>query len=189
GLDALFDRSLAAVRRYAWAWAWQEMALDFSFDISRPVTPPCVEVSALPDPFPGALRGAIETWVLLVVLRGRKHHLRKWVRAGSTGDRDSTWARLLSDALPEDLCDDAASGRSRSYRRLRVDLAENLDDILIGLEPLLRQIAALKPGRKLKKQLLAAVDGRWDSRIARPSAGFPTFLKNAQAALSADVED
>lgn len=180
-LPGLHARTLAAVRRYAWAWAWQEMALDFSFDIARPVTPPCEDVALLPAPFSDDERPAIETWVLLVVLRGRLSHLRRWVASGSTGDRDSTWARLLTDSLPDDLSEAQPGKRARSYRRLRVDLAEHLDDHLDALRPVLSRIAALEAGRGLKGRFHALLATRWDGRVPMPRSGFPSFLTNATA--------
>jgi len=187
-LPGLHARTTAAIRRYAWAWAWQEMALDFSFDIARSVTPPCHDVATLPAPFGAGLRPAVETWVLLVVLRGRLSHLRRWVASGSTGDRDSTWARLLSDSLPDTLSEAVPGKRARSYRRLRVDLAESLDDILAAQRPLLAAVTDLGAARGLRGRFTALVDGRWDGAVPLPRSGFPSFLKNAQATLDVAEE-
>ena len=192
GLEGLAARTEAAVRRYAWAWAWKELALDFSFDIARTVTPPCEPAEALPEPLPDALLPALEVWVLLVIFRGRVEHLRRWVATGSTGDRDSTWARLLTEALPEALADPGEPGaeqRGRTYRRLRADLAERLPELLQGLRPLLAQIASLSPGRGLPAQLSALLEGRWHADVPYPRSGFPSIHKHAGAFLRDDEGD
>jgi hypothetical protein len=184
-MEGIFSRTMAAVKRYAWAWAWQELALDFAFDVSRAVTPACHELHGSLPPLNATDQMAVRTWVLLVVIKGRLGHLQRWVRDGGTKDRDSTWARLLAQEMPESLHDpDDAGHRGRSYHRLRYDLMEALDDHLAALSPLLEQIAGLKPSRRLRADFDALVENRWDDRVPYPRSGFPTFLKNTHCALT-----
>ncbi len=182
-LDHLHGRTLAAVKRYAWAWAWQGVAGDFPFDVAQSVTPPCEAlpegVAALDESASSALR----TWVLLAILKGRLPHLRRWVQTGGTGDRDSTWARLLTD-LPESLRDPQIEGRrAATYHRVRAELTESLEDHVINLEPALRRVAQLRASRGLRASITECLQPLWDETIPYPKAGFPTFLDNARAVL------
>ena len=193
-LDGLHARTEAAVRRYAWAWAWQELATDFAFDVSRSVTPPCLGPEPTLEGLAPDERPSLRTWVLLVVLRGRFDHLERWVRTGGTGDRDSTWARLLAEALPVGLCDpdQGRAKRARTYHRLRTELAESLPDITTELAPLLADIAGLPPGRKLRAAFEERVGPTWNAAVPVPRSGFPTFVRNARAvhaAWTARLED
>ena len=184
-MEGIFSRTLAAVKRYAWAWAWQELAFDFAFDVSRAVTPPCHELHGSLPPLGDGDQMAVKTWILLVVLKGRLGHLQRWVREGGTKDRDSTWARLLAKEMPQSLYDPLGRGhRGHSYHRLRYDLMESLDDHLAAIEPLLQQIAGLKPSRALRANFGALVESEWDERVPYPQSGFPTFLKNTHSALT-----
>lgn len=182
-LDNLHSRTIAAVKRYAWAWAWQGVAGDFPFDIAQCVTPPC---EALPDGVAALQEDAaplVRTWVLLVTLKGRLGHLRRWVQTGGTGDRDSTWARLLAD-LPDALRDPVIEGRRAStYHRVRADLTESLEEHVEAVEPALRRVAALRANRSLRANITRCLQGTWDTSIPYPKAGFPTFLDNAKGAL------
>jgi hypothetical protein len=182
-LDALQARTQAAVARFAWSWAWQEMSRGFSFDAGRPVTPPC---EVLPDalaPIADADRPALRTWLLLVVLKGRHGHLERWVRTGGTGDRDSTWARLLT-ALPAPLKDDDGG-----YKRVRIHLHDRLDDYLAALRSPIEAIAALEPGRTLKQRALEALQPVWNDAVDLPRSGFPTFVEHARSLRALYEED
>jgi len=183
-LDAPYARTLAALKRYAWAWAWQELASDFSFDIGRVVTRPCIEAAPELAPIDGAEADALRCWVLLVVLKGRLEHLERWVRTAGTGDRDSTWARLISDDLPVSLRDPRdGSKRAATYHRVRAELSASLPGMLDDNRPLLHEVASLSPGRKLRGKFETAIAGTWSNAVALPKSGFPTFVKNANLAL------
>lgn len=185
-LPGLLARTRAAVRRFAWSWAWRELATDFTFDAGRAGPAPCLETLDAPPPLEAAERDAMKTWVFLVLLRGRDAHLARWVRTGSTGDRDSTWARLLSDACPPCLVDDpSTSGRSRTYHRLRTELAEGLDTLLAELTPALHDLAALPTGRTLRTAFEARFAPTWSEQVPLPKSGFPTFHRHAQALVRA----
>lgn len=181
-LDCLAGRTEAALRRYAWAWAWQELARDFPFSRERPVTPPCVATPLELPALDAQQRSALRTWVLLVILKGRAGHLGRWVGSGSTGDRDSTWARLLKDDLPADLRD-PGGGRVAAYHRLRAELAERLDPLLEGLRPTVATVAALSPGRTLRAEVTETLREGWSPAVAFPASGFPTFVRHAAAWL------
>jgi len=178
GLEGLHERTLAATRRWAWDWSWEALARGLNLDFSRPVSAPCQVSDASLTPLGEAERPAAETWILLVALKGRAGHLRRWTRDGGTGDRDGTWGRLLNEELPSCLRD--ADGR---YHRLRAWLSGGLDEALAGWTPTLAEVAALKPGRALKAGFHALLTARWDDRVRFPAAGFPTFRRNAEAAL------
>jgi hypothetical protein len=180
GVESLHARTLAAIRRYAWAWAWQQLATDFAFDVERPVTPPCTH--APPDfaHFDVAANSALKTWILLVIMKGRLAHLRRWTFTGGTGDRDSTWARLIANELPDCLLD---GERRRSYERLRVTLLDALPDFLDQLQPTLAAMADLSQGRDLRLRVTATLEPVWDDALGMPRSGFPTFVMNAKAVL------
>ena len=184
-LDGLHERTLAAMRRYAWDQCWESMARGFAWDFTHTVTAPCREVSGGLEPLDAADIAAIRTWVLLVVLKGRRGHLIRWVQTGGTGDRDGTWGRLLNDELPDGLRDPEPSGRAASYHRLRAWLHDGLDEALAGLRPVLARIAALPEGRALARSMEALLAPTWDARVPFPKAGFPTFQAHAIDALQA----
>jgi len=181
-LDALDARTRAALRRYAWAWATQELSWGFTLSPERPVTPPCPLLAADQLPDAEAVWPETRTWILLVVLRGRLAHLRAWVATGSTGDRDTTWGRLLKD-LPETLIGDGR-GPAR-YAGTRALLADTLDDALDELAPVLGQIAAAKPGRTLRAAVDALLGPVWSDAVSRPASGFPTMQRHAVAFAAA----
>ncbi len=184
-LDALHARTEAALRRFAWAWAWQELAYDFSFDLHRAVTPACPPPATTIEAFAPHDRAALPTWVLLVVYRGRLEHLQKWVQTGSTGDRDSTWARLLTDALPDGLKDPPQPGaRTASYHRLRAELAFSLNSILVRLRPRIAETAELPTGRSLKQAFLDLHTPDWNPAVPMLRSGFPTACKSSVLAIS-----
>lgn len=172
-LDAIDARSRAAVARFAWAWAWQELAHDFPFDPSRAVTPRCDPIDQVFLPLSSAERAPLATWVLLVTLKGRHDHLQRWVATGGTGDRDSTWARLLKD-LPVGL------SNAEAYPRVRHALSETLDEHLDGWTPVLRRIAEAKVDRKLKRLLTTLLEPHWHADVPFPRSGFPTFVAHAR---------
>jgi len=192
-LPSLLARTRAAVRRFAWSWAWRELAADFAFDAARASAPPCLHAAEPLPALSSEATEALDTWVLLVLLRGREAHLERWVRTGGTGDRDSTWARLLSDAVPDVLVDDpTAAGRSRTYRRLRAELSDRLPSLRNRLLPVLRTVAELPSGRKLRASFEERIGPRWSLEVPAPRSGFPTFQRHASAlcarwdALAAD---
>ena len=183
-LDALYARTLAAVKRYAWAWAWSEARLGFSFSLDRPVTPACVVTEAGLEPVADAAVPHVRTWLLLVILRGRLDHLRRWASQGGTGERDSTWARLLAQDLPESLRDPVQPGRrTRTYQRLRAHLGDHLEEHLSTLAPRVRAIGELPIGRGLRRGFEALVGPFWSSAVSLPRAGFPSFVANAERAI------
>ena len=192
-LDSLHARTDAAVRRYAWAWAWRELAHDFSFNTEHPIGRPCVVEADALEPIGASERATISTWILLVILKGRQAHLERWIRCGGTGDRDSTWARLLADDLPQHLADpEQTDRRARSYHRLRADLAEALPEHLVAVGPALTALAQMRKHRGLRAEVTQALAPLWDPRVPFPKSGFPTFLTNARTSLQerdAEQED
>ncbi|MCB9759845.1 MAG: hypothetical protein H6739_08430 [Alphaproteobacteria bacterium] len=184
GLDALYARTAAALRRYTWAWAQQVVRMGLAIDPLTGVTPPCEPPPPGPAPFTAPERDALRTWVLLVVLRGRLERLEEWSRTGGT-QRDAVWGRLLTDALPADLKDPPAPGeRQARYTRARTELALSLDALLASLRPTLAQVAALESGRDLRQRCEAVLDEVWSDAIERPTRGFPAFVRHAGEALA-----
>lgn len=181
-LDALFARTASALRRLCWGWAWSELARDFSFDLGRPLSPSCAppRVNRL-APLDEAARADLHSWLLLVALKGRLAHLRAWAREGRTGDRDSTWGRLLSEELPESLRDPAGEAH---YRRLRGALGEGLAIELSRLRDPLQVVVSLPAGRGLRAAFEAALRPGWSERVPFPRSGFPTFQRHAAEALA-----
>jgi hypothetical protein len=186
GVSAIHGRTVRALRQYSWVWAWQGFAHDFSFDAGRGLSVPCEAPPAGAEPLGPSDPPRIRTWILLAILKGRLGHLERWTRTGGTGDRDSTWARLLTDELPDSLRDPANEGaRASTYHRLRNDLADSLGEHLLALRPVLAAIAALEPARNLRAQFTERVHASWDAAVPFPKSGFPTFVEHARAALAA----
>ena len=177
GLDALHHRSQRALARQAWAWATREVSRGFSFAVCE-VTPRCVaEDDAAPIPPEGL--SAVRTWALLVALRDRLAHLDRWTSTGSTGDRDTTWGRLLQE-VPAELRDPEA----RSYERLRLALRESLLDEAPWLRERLAAVAALDPSKRGLKGRVEAQLADWDEGVRRPKSGFPSMVEAAASALA-----
>ena len=184
-LDALAHRTEVAVRRFAWAWAWQELAYDFSFDLHRAVTPGCQPAATTVEPLSDDARQALPSWLLLVVYRDRLDHMVRWVQTGSTGDRDSTWARLLTEALPRSLKDPPVPGaRAASYGRLRAELGLSLHAYLAQSRGRLARAATLRSGRSLKRSFIELHEDDWHPSVPMLRSGFPTARAAAKRAVS-----
>lgn len=176
GLDALHHRSQRAVSRQAWAWATREVSRGFSFDVFE-VTPRCVAEEAS-QPIPADALATVRTWVLLVALRDRLGHLERWASTGSTGDRDTSWGRLLQE-VPAGLRD----AQARSYERLRLALRESLADEAPWLRERLSAVAGLDARKRGLKGLVEAALPDWDEDVQRPKSGFPSMVEAASRAL------
>lgn len=183
-LEALHARTCAGVLRYSRDWAWQQLELDFSFGMGRPVLAPCQQPAPPPPGFDEDAQDALRTWVLKVIAKGRLEHLRRWGTRGGTGDRDTQWGRLLTEDLP-DLLRDPPGARGRGYEALRAYLHGQLDAILDELDPTLQDLAALDPGRRdLSRAFEGIVSAGWDARVPRLKVRFRSYLEHIQAALS-----
>lgn len=181
-LDGLFSRTAGALRRLCWGWAYSELARDFAFDLGRPLSARCDAPAAdRPAPLDDRAQRALGAWLLLVVLKGRLGHLQRWVADGRTGDRDSTWGRLLSDELPPCLRDTADEVH---YLRLRGALSGGLPAALRALSEPLAAVVALPAGRGLRAAFEARFRPSWPEDLPFPRAGFPTFQRHAAAALA-----
>lgn len=182
-LPALHARTVAGLARFAWSWAWQQLSVDFAFDDGRGASPRCEAPTGL-RPLPEEALDSARAWVLLVILRGRWSHLRRWVREGGTGDRDSGWGRLLSDELPPDLKDPGGG-----YRRLRALLADNLGDLVDEVLPVVRDVAGLPAGRDLARAATARLASAWHPSVELPRAGFPTMQEYTRAFLASYAQE
>lgn len=173
-MDGLHDATLAATRRLAWALARRELETGFSMSFARASLQRCLAPRA--EPLPPTERAPLLTWVLLVVLRGRLAHLRRWLEQGTTGDHDAVWGRLLSSAP---LC---APGERR-HQRLRKVLREHFPDMFAAHRPVLRQLALLPPGRHLRQRCERLLRPSWSATIPFPERDFPAIVRHASAAL------
>ncbi|MCB9742119.1 MAG: hypothetical protein H6741_00570 [Alphaproteobacteria bacterium] len=190
--DALYARTVAAVSRHCRDWAWQQLSRGFTFDYGRSVSPPCLEEEEAFEPYDDADIRTLKCWVLLCMLRGRLGHLQVWVREGTTGDRDTQWGRLQKDALPDSLKDPGDASRNR-YLRLRAELAEELDALLLGLRPTVEALAALD---SLKSKDLAArfqeiIAPHWVEDVPEPKVRYRGYVRNSidAAAILRELEE
>jgi len=187
-LDALCARTRAAAKRMAWAWARQQLGRGLTFDALAGVTPPCQQPPEGLPPLDDAEQADLESWVLLVVFKGRLGHLRRWSRTGGTGDTDSTWGRLLKDDLPAGLRD-PGGGRNASYHRLRTALCEDLESLLESKAEVLRALLALPGGKGLRGRFEGVLLAGWSPAVPFPKSGFPTFHSNIADALESLSRD
>jgi len=187
-LDALAARTRAAVKRMAWAWARQQLGRGLTFDALAGVTPPCQQPPEGLAPLDDDERAALESWVMLVVFKGRLGHLRRWSRTGGTGDTDSTWGRLLKDDLPAALRD-PGGGRNASYHRVRTALCEDLEALLEAQLPALQALLALPGGKGLRGRFEGLLMDGWSPTVPFPKSGFPTFHSNIADALESLSRD
>lgn len=172
-VDGLAERTRAAARRWGWSWAWEALSRGFSFDLDQPVIRPC-RVEPGVEPLDADDQAVLDGWFVLAVLRGRGATVRRWCTEGK-GDADGTWGRLLLE-LPEGLRDPDGG-----FVRVRAGLADGWDARVASTAPVLREIAALPPSRKLKDAFWAVAGPAWPEAIARPRGGFPTFVEHARA--------
>jgi hypothetical protein len=175
-LDHLDHRTAVALRQLAWGWAWRELAANFTFDDDRGGPPRCIPATLSPRALDSDERAALRTWVLLCLLRGRWHHLRQWVREGRTGDRDSTWGRLLAVDLPP-------AQRDEGLLVLRERLVDDLADAVDAWQPLLVHISALRLGRDLAQRVRLLLLPHWSAVVPLPRGGAPAIVRNAQKLL------
>jgi hypothetical protein len=172
---ALHARTVAAVRQLAWSWAWRELgaSFSFSFDDDRGGPARCVPVEVSVPPLSAEARAALRTWVLLCLLRGRGDHLRRWVRDGTTGDRDSAWGRLLAHDLP-------AERRSEGLAPLRERLADDLADAIESWASTLDAIGAVPVDRRLPERVRSILEPSWSRDVPLPRGGYPAIRENAR---------
>lgn len=179
---ALSRATETALARFWFHQAWQELRRDFTFDGRDLATPPCAPTEE--DATTERLelnQGALRTWVLLVALRGRWEHLQRWAEEGSTGDRDSTWGRLLADQLPAALARGAAG--QRDLRPLRDYLSMNLADVLTSLLPTLEAVASAQPGPGLNDVVRRVLKPGWHAEVDFPQRRFAELRDHAAALL------
>lgn len=175
-LPRLTQRTRAAARRWAWAWAWEEVARGFAFHIEQTVIRPC-RADEGDVPLDEAAMECLESWLLLVILRGRGSTVRRWCVDGA-GDTDGTWGRLLK-LLPAELRD--VDG---GYVRVRVALSDRWSELCGALGPLLEQIAGLPTSRTLKVRFWEIAGRVWHETIPKPRGGFPKSVQHAAAWLA-----
>ena len=179
GADALYQRTSAALARSCRGWAFDELRLAFPNDEGRPMEAGC----DLQRPELPALDGAVRAWILLVILRGRLEHLRRWVALGTTGDRDAGWGRLLSLQPPPSRR--SSLGRAAELDTLRAQLQHGLNPALEQLRPTLAAISAMAgPALELAElhRLLSPV---WHPELPLPAAARGALRANAAEALRA----
>ncbi|NOY27749.1 MAG: hypothetical protein GXP62_17945 [Oligoflexia bacterium] len=183
-LPGLAERTSVAVAVYARDWAWQQVQHGFSFYDVRTIEPPCVLPEGGAPPLSVDDQLALQTWVLLVLLKGRLAHLRQWVRGGDAVDkRDTTWGRLLADDCPEQLRSYPGATRAQGLSRLRAELSEHLPLCLRRLRPVLDALASIdldQPG--IKAAFLAAVSPSWHDAICLPRVRYRRFINAALVA-------
>lgn len=172
GLDGLQARTHQSLRQFGWARACEVVRGQGLPDWMSPVTPACTNPEAMEPRLSADERAAVETWILLCVVRGRRRELEHWGTTGQWLKRpDSGWGRLLQQGLPGSLV-----GEDRAYRRIVAHLCLYLPEHQAALADRVRQLSRLSNTRDLKAAL--ALD--W-----HPSISFPSRLsRSAQAALS-----
>lgn len=190
-LESLHARTSFALGRHVYRWFMDNENQDSPPAPGRICTPPCT-LDGL-APLPAEDIPAARTWTFLVVLRGQLPRLRRWVRTGSTGDRDSRWGELLTEDLPAVLRDPGgAAARDSGYRRLRAWLAVELPMLLERELPRIAALAALHP-KSAKAGGLELLRAEWDARVPIPAGGFPAIVAAAQELLTelgrADAEE
>lgn len=196
GLDALHQRTGAALARYALDWAWQENAAGWAFG-ERPLTPRCEEPQPLTlrawrvgraldgvDPGEGALR----TWVLKVLLRGYGEALKAWVQPGTPSPRDG-----FQDLLQE-IPRRCRPRRSRALSRAAAALWADLDAHAAALEPVLVALARVDlrgSERRVRAQVRALLDapGLWDPSVRPIRKGLERCVRAARAWLGPGYGD
>lgn len=184
-LGQLYQRTRAAVGRYAWAWAWREARSGFGFDAERAIAPPCVvdpRQAELHRPMTEAEERAVATFLLMALGRGCWEDVLKWLEDAPTTELSKSFYRCLRQA-PEALADPMAEGqRVRRYSRLQEHLKDGgLDHYLPLLRAVARRVAPLSPGRGLKAELHEALGPDWDeAAMPLPSHHLPTFCRSYQ---------
>lgn len=185
-LEGLHARTVEATRRFAWAWVHAELGRDFELASVARLTPICQSAPRSASALPEATAPALQTWVLLVVLRDRADHLVRWVQTGRTGDRDSVWGRLLSKDLPCCLRDRGSAGRP--YRGLRAALDLPRNGAFTPILPALRAVAALSGCKSPRRPFELALRPSWDERVPFPERGSLAMVRNAIAFLARRAE-
>lgn len=180
-LPGLFERTAAAVARYAWAWAWREARSGFGFDAGRLSSPPCLidpRDVALHRPFDEAEVRQITTFLLLVIGRGCWEDLNAWLAGADSQTLSKSFYRCVLK-LPDTLADPRPEGqRVRRYRRLQGHLeGDGIETYRAVVTKVARRVARLKDGRGLKEALHAALRPDWDeASFELPAHHLPTFL-------------
>jgi hypothetical protein len=176
--NGLFARTAATVRIYAWGRACQVIERRQLPTWEESLTPPCAPPDPIAEPFSGSQRRTLQSWLLLVIMRGRWFQLEHWVKTGHWKKRpDSGWGRLLQEQLPATLKDPEGG-----YHRLRAELALEFGFHTERIRPVLAKIGSTTKGdRQHLREILLAV---WDEAVPFPKRLSPDFYDNAASALS-----
>lgn len=180
--QGLGSRTQAAVARWSRDWAWKQLSVGFSFSEHAGLDPSCPPDDELPLQIlvlNDRERGLLRTWVALVCMRGRLEHLQRWVQRAGTGDRDSQWGRLLSDALPQEL-----RARFDGLPGLRAYLATELQPLLGEVEDVLSLLSEVEDGPGLSRRFQQNLDQWWSLGVPRPSASFRRCIERADASVA-----
>lgn len=185
-LPGLFQRTRFAIRRYCRDWAWIQLSQQFPFGV-HPLDAPCDAPLSRP-PLTTDDRQALQTWILLAILKDRLGHLRRWIQTGGTGDRDATWGRLLM-AVPDHLRETGRRGAARGQHHLRAELTELLPEALERWLPTLRALGALPRQKGLGAAAEALLLPDWHPAIKPPSVRWRAYCDSAAAAARTLSED
>jgi hypothetical protein len=191
-LPGLYERTAAALGRFAWDWAWREARSSFGFDLARMKAPPCEPVEVAPvrlRAFGRKEEELIQTFLLLVIGRGCWSDLEQWVAGGSTTELSKSFYRCLKQ-VPDVLADPMIEGqRVRRYTRLSEFLADGgIETYLPSLRAVAARVATLKPTRALKQELHLQLSTDWDSsQIELPAHHLPAFCEGFRAFLQSPV--
>lgn len=174
---ALHGRTQAAARRLAWAWAQRELETGFSLGLSACRLPACALPAA--RPCPPDLEGALDTWVLLVALRGHLDGLIRWLERGTAANGGGSWGRLLSEGLPTPL----RGARGERRAQLREWIGPDPLARLARHRALLRGLTALPVDRGLRARARALLAPIWHPQIPLPDRDFPALCRHAALVL------
>ncbi len=164
GLDAFYARSEAAFSRFAWDWAWREAKAGFSFGTGSLRTTACALDQEPPrPPAPPLSRAAVRTTVLLLVARGVRDELERWLDGEPSAGLSHKFYRYLALA-PDSVAD--PGGRGRSYFRLRDHLEESISEHYADVAAVARRVAAVPVSRRGMREAMAqALAPEWDPTI------------------------
>ena len=173
-IAALHARTRTAIGWMCRDWAQRQLTHDAPFDLQGARGAAC-NAPSLPwrDEYRTEARRAASSWLVLVALRGRWPHLRRWSRDRSHTGRDTGFGRLLTDA-PASLVD--VEGGRRAYHRLRAYVSSDWSSLQRGVLRRIRSVADLDPDTPNLRDRFEACLLDWHADVPFPRVRYRDYI-------------
>ncbi|MBX2802027.1 MAG: hypothetical protein KTR31_30380 [Myxococcales bacterium] len=179
GVDALYARTRDALGWMCMDWARAQRMRQFSFHLDQtPAGAQCLPDPVWRDPLDTEEVRILETWAVLVAMKGRFGRLRDWSQSGSHGQRDSTFGRLLQN-VPEPL------HVGQGYDRVRAAICAHWPTVERTVLERATEVAALRADADIAQAFEACIAPWWHPSVPIPQVQYRRYRQNCAALVAA----